>query len=251
MASEKKRVIEISDSSKHNLLTLRCGDCGHHKGSPHPAFGKPCAELGVRTYASAPNCYAPNVSIFRKAGPTVFAQLASILSSFSPQQSRILMGLLRSAGSLEKHGYSFLDRVYFRSGDDYLDNYFSGFILGVGYNGTLALVGSTFFTTVRNPVIAYLLPESVFPVEVFEKKKKKLVKEGKLYTPRKPHKNVITDDHYEPPTIETAQETLDQAARAIFKKKKATSTKGDRTLEVKLTKGKSDSDLEDDELQDD
>lgn len=253
-SSEKKRVVEIADASKQNQLTLRCGDCLHHKGSPHPAFGKPCSELGVKGYATAPTCYSPDVSIFRKSGPTVFAQLASILSTFTPQQCRILMGLLRSAGSLEKYGHSFLDRVYFRSGEDYLDNYYSGFILGVGYGGTLSLVGSSFFTAVRSPIIAHMLPESVFSAEIFQKRKKKLVKEGKLYAPRKAHKNVIEGVDYEPPTLETPQEHLEMSAKSLFKKKqkdgKVAKKPSGGVLEVSLTKAEPEVDVDDDELED-
>lgn len=251
MSSEKRKVVSLADVSRHNLLTLRCGDCSHHKGSPHPAFGKPCNALGVKVYAAAPACFAPNVGVFRKAGPTIFAQLTSILATFSPQQSRVLMGLLRSAGSLEKYGYSFLDKVYFRSGDDYLDNYFSGYILGVGYQGTLAVVGGSFFTSIRNPVVAYLLPESFVRPEVFAKRKKRLIKEGKLYAPRKPHKNVIKDGDYEPPTMETSPEALEQAARQVFKAKAKGKNPVPGSLKVNLKEKPSDEEIEDDELNDD
>lgn len=214
---EKKDASEIT--SKSNQLTLRCGDCLHFAGTAHPSFGQACKLMGVKTFATAPNCYSPNVILFRKAGPDTFATLASVIASFSPQQSRVLMGLLKSAGSLEKHGYTFLQKVYFRCGEDFLDNYFYGHVLGLGLNGTLAVVGASYFTATRSPLVAYLLPESVFSAEVFNKKKRKLQKYGLLYAPRKPHVNDITAD-YEPPTMETSPEILEKIANQTFGKKK-------------------------------
>lgn len=217
------KIIEKRDASvnvaRSSQLSLRCGDCLHFSTTAHPSFGQPCKEMGVRTFATAPNCYAPNVVLFRKAGPKTFATLASVISTFSPQQSRILMGLLKSAGSLEKYSFTFLEKVYFKVGDDYLDNYFFGHVLGVGLNGTLAVVGASYFVEVKSPIVAYLLPESVFSADTFRKKKNRLTKAGLLYAPRKPHKNDIQAD-YEPPTMETSPELLEKLANSSFGKKR-------------------------------
>jgi hypothetical protein len=191
--------------------------------------------MGIKPYATAPNCYAPNVTLFRKAGPDTFATLASVISAFSPQQSRVLMGLLKSAGSLEKHGYTFLEKVYFRCGEDFLDNYFYGHVLGLGLNGTLAVVGASYFRTVKAPLVAYLLPESVMGAEVFRKKKNRLQKSGMLYAPRRPRQNDIVVD-YEPPTMETSPEIMEKLANQTFGKKKRKPLRviEDGSLKVKL-----------------
>lgn len=238
MARTSEKRDADAHAARQNQLTLRCGDCLHFNGTAHPSYGQPCSKIGVKTYATAPSCYSPNVQVFRKTGPDTFATLASILSTFSPQQSRILMGLLKSAGSLEKFGYTFLEKVYFRAGEDFLDNYYYGHVLGVGLNGTLAVVGASFFTSPKNPLVAYLLPESVFGYELFKKKRARLTRTGMLYAPRKPQKNVITDD-YEPPTMETAPEVLEKLALKNFggkKKKPPRVANEDGTLEVKLNR---------------
>ena len=235
MSSEKKNVAEAeTKASRLNIISLRCGDCGHHKGTAHPSFGQPCAKLGIKAYATAPSCYAPDVTVFRKTGPEVFVQLASILSTLSPQQSRVLMGLLKSAGSLEKFGFQFLQKVYFRAGDDYLDNYFRGVVLGTGFEGTLAVVGVNFFTSSRASVIAYLFPDSVLSSDQFYRRRKKLFNSGALYAPRKPHRNDIVTVEYEPPTFESSAEALEAAAKAIKKVKRPPGKVGN--LEVKFRK---------------
>ena len=217
MKAEKKNT-ETEALARQNQLPLRCGDCLHYKGSPHPMYGASCVTLGVKTYAAAPSCYTPNVMLFRKIDSNTFAMLGSILATFTPQQTRIFMGLLKSIGALEKHGFTFLQKVYFRAGGDFLDNYFSGRILGVGVNGTIAVVGENYFSTVKSPLIAYLFPDSIIPADKFKKKRAALERKGLLYAPRRPHRNVIEGD-YEPPTMETAPEVLEKLANTTFAKK--------------------------------
>lgn len=216
--SDKKDTTDNANATRSNI-TLRCGDCLHHKGTPHPSIGQPCNDRGVKTYAAAPNCYTANVQVFRKVAPETFGLLASILSHFSPQQSRVFMGLLKSAGSLEKHGFTFLERVYFRLGEDYLDTYYSGFVLGAGIQHNLMIVGSSFFTGIKHPVIAHLDAASVFNKKAFTKKQAQLTKAGKLYVPRKPQRNTITID-YTPPSIESSKEMLEAMAQKGGGKKK-------------------------------
>lgn len=146
------------------------------------------------------------------------------------------MGLLKAAGSLEKYGYTFLEKVYFRVGDDYLDNYFYGHVLGLGVNGTLAIVGATYFANVKSPMTAYLFPDSVYGHAAFVKKRSRLEKHGLLYAPRRPKKNDISDG-YEPPTMETSPELLEKLALVTFGKKKADPRKMHEsvtTLEINL-----------------
>jgi hypothetical protein len=190
----------------------------HFNGTSHPSIGKPCATLGVKAYGTAPPCYTANVSVLSAISPETFSMLASTIASMTPKQCRVLMGLLKTAGSLEKFGFTFLQKVYFRLGPDYLDNYYSGYVLGTGVDKTISIVGKSYFKGAKKPVIASILQDSVVSVEVFKKRKKKLLAEGKLYEPRKVHKNEITED-YEPPTIETAQETLEEMAKYAGKKR--------------------------------
>ena len=199
-------------------------------------YGEPCDKRGVKTYAAAPSCYTANVSVFRKVDPQIFGHLATIISHFSPQQSRILMGLLKSAGSLEKHDLTFLEKVYFRLGEDYLDSYYSGFVLGVGLNNTLMIVGSSFLTGIKHPIIAHLDPTSVLNVEGFRKKQKNLIRHGLMYVPRKPHRNDVTVVNYTPPSIETSSDVLEAMANHNPKKrKKSTELERAGVMEVDLS----------------
>ena len=236
MAKAEKRNSQTEALSRLNQLTLRCGDCLHFKGTAHPQFGAPCSTLGVKAYAAAPPCYMSNVQVFRKAGPHTFATLAGILSHFTPQQSRVLMGLLKSVGSLEKHGLTFLQKVYFHVGEDYLDNYFSGRVLGVGVNGTISVVGENYFHNSKTPIVAYLFPDSVLNDERFQKRKNALTKKGLVYAPRKPHRNEISGSDYEPPTMETSPEMLEKMASKQWGKKKKPDARD--ILEVDLRSGK-------------
>lgn len=232
--SDKKDTTEGSSASRSNI-SLRCGDCLHFKGSIHPAYGQQCSSLGIKSYAAAPKCYTANVNVFRKLSSEAFGVLAVLVSNFTPQQSRVFMGLLKGAGSLEKHGFSFLQKVYFRLGEDYLDNYYTGYVMGTGLNQTLMIVGQSFFKALRSPLVAHLGASSVLSAESFAKRKKRLIKEGKLYVPRKAHKSNVTAPDYTPPSIETSADVLEAiAAKAAGKKMKR---KG--VLEVDLSKVRS------------
>lgn len=235
ITNSDKRSTEDHAATRSNI-SLRCGDCLHHKGTPHPAIGEACDKRGVKTYAAAPSCYTANVNVFRKVAPETLGQLATIISHLSPQQSRILMGLLKSAGSLEKHGFTFLERVYFALGEDYLDSYYSGFVLGSGLNQGLMVVGSSFLTGVKHPIIAHLDPSSVLSVTAFKKVQKRLINQGRLYVPRKPHRNDVTVVNYQPPSIETSREVLEAMAnKGIKKKKRSTELERAGVMEVDLS----------------
>ena len=236
--SDKKDTTETAVAASRSNITLRCGDCLHHKGTSHPAIGQRCNDRGVKTYAAAPNCYTANVEVFKKVAPETFNTLAGIISHFTPQQSRVFMGLLKSAGSLEKHNYTFLQKVYFRIGEDYLDTYYAGYVLGSGINQNLMIVGSTLFTGVKHPVVAHLDSGSVYSVETFAKKKKALLAHGRLYVPRKPHRNEVTVVNYTPPNIETSRELLEALASKNVKKRPKTK---DSLMEVDLSHYRTDS----------
>lgn len=238
MSKLEKRAVNTDGigATRINNIVLKCGDCLHFKGSAHPSIGTPCSQLGVKAFGAAPPCFTANASLLNTVATETFAVLSSILTTFTPQQSRIFMGLLKSAGSLEKHGFTFLQKVYFRVGQDYLDNYYSGYVLGVGVDHSIMLVGKSYFTSAKRAVTASLLKENVLTIDQFKKLRKKLAASGKLYEPRKIHKNNIkSTDDYEPPTIETAQDLLEEQAKRIGKKR--INKKGElKTLEVRIEK---------------
>lgn len=229
MSILKDNTQESGRVSRDNVV-LRCAECMHFEGSPHPSVGQACSLVGVKRYATAPNCYTPNVHLFRKTAPQTLQVLSSIVSGFTPQQSLVLMGLLREQASMrKKFNLCFLEKVYFCVGEDFLENYFAGFALGADPDNRVLIVGHQFFKDQKSSVVASLSRGSIFNWGEFEKLKVKMTDQGKLYQPRRrPTKDLpLGLDGYEPPTIETAQELLESQSN---KTKKRTSKK---TLEIR------------------
>lgn len=227
-----KREVESQEGSAKDNLVLRCGDCMHYKGTANPVYGEPCHLRGVRTFATAPACYTPDTSALRSVDQDAFASLLAILTSLTPRQTRVLMGLMKNAGKLEKHGLSFLQKVYFRIDEDYLANYCSGRVLGLGVGKTIMVVGETFLKNPRKPFVAALMLSSILTADKFKSVRSKLVNAGKLSQPGRPQimKKVPLDENWQPPTIETSQEHLEVLAQATAAKVKS---KRDPKLEFK------------------
>jgi hypothetical protein len=229
MSSQTKKDITLSpEAAAKDNTKLKCGDCLHFKGTSHPMYGEVCSNRGVKTFATAPNCYTPNVVVFRKAGPDTLRVLSGIISGFTPSQSRVLMGLLKGAGALEKRGLSFMQKVYHCFGEDYLDNYVSGYVLGLGLEDTILVVGQDYLRNSSTMVVSHLMRSSLITQDEFKSKRKSLIESGKVYQPRRPHKNIKIDEKYEPPTLETSVDELEKAASRGEKKKKT------RTLTVEI-----------------
>jgi len=222
---------EDSPVVKDNLV-LRCGDCLHFKGSAHPAYGEQCVNRGIKTFATAPSCWSPDVRAIKSIGDSTFAYLCSVLSTLTPKQTRIIMGLMKNAGKLERHGFTFLQKVYYLVGPEFLENYHAGYVLGIGAYNTIQVVGSAFLKPTRGTCTAHLLAENVLTRERFIKTRKKLSEAGLMYAPRSPNKakKSVTID-YEPPTLETPQELLDHIANKSGSQRKV---KRSGVLEIEL-----------------
>lgn len=219
--SETKPLILIKSASKFNS-NLQCGDCFHYKGSRHPNFDKPCSQLGVGTKSEAPSCYTPDATAFKTLSTDAFSMLAAFVSAMTPRQARVLMGVLKYAGSLEKHNMTFLQEVYFCTGHEqeaYLDDYFKGFVLGVGKTGEFIVVGTDYLQASKNSTLAYLSAASVLTEEAFVKRRKKLVAAGKLGKPKTV--KAVNNNTYVVPTIDEAPtgENVAQTGKRTNKKK--------------------------------
>ena len=212
MKSLKRDIdLETGEGTARSNVVLRCGDCLHYKGSPHPAMDKSCVHLGVRTTAIAPSCFTPNVSVLRKVSGMEFKTLAALLVGFKPQQARVLMGLLKGAGSLQSTGFHFLQKVYFRTGDDFLENYYSGYVLGVGPNKTLMIVGERYLSGSTSVPVAQLMKSSVLSWEAFKVKRDKLIAQGKFLEPKKLKRYASPD--YEAPTLDSPPKEEEKGKR--------------------------------------
>ncbi len=188
-----------SNATKFNT-NLQCGDCLHYKGSRHPAMDKPCTELGIGSKSEAPGCYTPDVTAFRSLGLDAFGVLAAFISTLTPRQSRVLLGVLKYAGSLERHGLQFLEERYFKLGDNYLDNYYKGYVIGVGKNGEFILVGTDYLNCSKASTLAYLDKSSLLDEKRFEKEKTILLSQGRVKSPKVAR--LVARDEYQVPTID-------------------------------------------------
>lgn len=209
--------------AKESNLKLRCGDCIHYTGSAHPSYGEPCQNLGIRTASVAPNCYTPNVSLLRDLGTDSFGVLAGMLGAATPQQTRIIAGLFRAAGTLERQKLHFLQAVYFHIGgtDPSLDNCYKGYVLGVGLDKQIQVIGGDYMRMSRAACVASLDRSSLMTFKQFKALKDKLIAKGKIKSLPPKVQIAILDDGYEPPTFETSPEALEAKANKTHKRRKA------------------------------
>lgn len=237
MATQKPKTVrplDLLDESKATKFNvgLQCGDCSHFKGSPHPNFDAACSKRGVGLKAEAPLCYTPDVTAFRTVSKDVFPMIAALVGIMTPRQSRILMGLLKYAGTLERVGLSFLEVVYFSHNslsDSYLEDYCKGYALSMTKSGQVVLVGSDYLGGSMASMIAYLDKSSVVREPVFLKRKEKLLNAGRV-SRLKMHKHVTADIEYEVPTIDS-DPTISGTKSAKRKPPKALAYKeGDFTI---------------------
>ena len=210
-------VMFAEDKATKFNVDLQCGDCLHYKGSANPRFEAPCIKRGVGVKSEAPSCYTPDVSAFRSMSKDVFPMLASLVTLMTPKQSRVLMGVLKYAGSLERAGLTFFEMCYFCNCPPeaaYLEDYFYGYAMSMTKGGQIVLVGSDYLRQSPTSMVAYLDKGSILREAVFQKRKDKLCDEGKIHrlksivNPRR-----LTDEGYVIPTI-------DEAPRAPKSKKK-------------------------------
>lgn len=200
--------------AKSASVKLRCGDCIHYKGTPHPSMGKPCSTLSIVASAPAPDCYAANVAVFRTMTPGTIKQIHGLLAAFSPQQHRVFLGLLRNAASLDRKKLKFLQVVYFKTGDgSTLDQFYRGWAFALGPDDTVQIVGQNFLHSGRTACSAVIQRDSLITPKQFKKIKEALIERGALESLPPKVQAAVTRDDYEPPTLDTAQEFLDKHAK--------------------------------------
>ena len=191
---------------------LQCGDCLHYKGSANPKYEAPCIKRGVGSKAEAPACYTPDVSAFRSISKDVFPMLASLVSLMTPKQSRVLMGVLKYAGSLEKAGLQFFEMCYFCNCPPetaHLEDYFYGYAIAATRSGQVVLVGSDYLRQAPSSLVAYLDKGSILREAVFQKRKDKLCAEGKIHRLRSSvGTRRLEDEGYVVPTIDDEPKAL-------------------------------------------
>jgi hypothetical protein len=230
-----KKVIPISKGS----IGLKCGDCLHFKRNAK--FEKPCHQLGVKHFQDAPYCYTPDAYLLTKKNPEVLYQLGMLLKDFSAQESRVFMSILKASKAFEKHyDLKFGQPVYFKVGNDFLSNYFRGFVIGVAEAGdNQVFITSDLGKKQRvNPMVGSFLRDSVLTSAEWKAKRSALQKAKRLVDPAAtftaPPKVKLLADDYVPPSMETAPtEWFDKATDRVSSKKLKKSKDG--TLEFKIS----------------
>jgi hypothetical protein len=221
----------------------KCGDCIHFNRIAK--FEKVCKLLGTKHFAQAPYCYKVDPYILTPVNPDILNQIALLTLSFTPQQTRVYVQLMKENSQLEKiYKVKFGQPVVFRlGGGEYLSNYFKGFVLGGATAGEAQLyVTSDLGKTQRaNPAMLTLMPDSVYTLSAWKKKKTQLLKDPKklkdpnpLYSAHVEKKDMFPD--YVPPTLENAPaEWLDKREnKGVMKSKKSLKKEKDGTLTFKV-----------------
>lgn len=200
----KKKVIPITTKTS---IQQKCGECLHFKNNAK--YEKPCSQLGVKRFASAPTCFYPNIYALTTKSPDALYQIGLLLHNFSTSESRILLSLLNQNKTFERsYDLKFGQPVYFKLGADFLVNYFKGYVAGVATAGEQQVfVTSDMGGQQRHkPVIATLLRDSVYSISEFKKKRSQLEKEGRFNDPNPKYTPVAkkVDVKYEIPSMESA-----------------------------------------------
>jgi hypothetical protein len=118
-----------------------------------------------------------------------------------------------------------------------LDNYVCGFALGVGPSDEILIVGASYFSNQRSSIVASLDQQSVIKEKDFLRIQERLTDSGRLYEPRKPHRNEdVGASAYVPPTFETSPDYLEKLAKDTSKRRKPKREPSEgRVLEVDLS----------------
>lgn len=202
---------------------FKCAECLHFKQFAHPSHKEICSGLGIRAFAVAPRCFTPD---YTKVSTNLdeFVALASLFHDKTPQQRRIIMGMLRQKSKDRKLpiGASVFMNV---RGREYISNYVMAFVVGYTSAGQIVLAGSsnsnrgrTFFAYLRND-------KDLLTPELWAKKFRELKLKGKVHDPKDTFRRDITAkvaaEDYEVPTIDSLPPE-EKAKLAKKKSKRAT-----------------------------
>lgn len=201
--------------------TFKCGDCLHHKQAPHRANKRVCAEEGIRAFAIAPKCFTPDYT--KVIGNTdEFMSIVTFFSSRTPQQKKILLGMLRQKPSGRKLPMG--TRMYLNlRGRDYIGNYVCGYVVGYTSGGELVLAGSPDSKTRGRVFFAYLKGDSsLLTTKEWKAKYIDLRNRGRIQDPtvsgRKDITDLVKEDTYEIPTIDSAPREKGSTVKKLNKR---------------------------------
>jgi hypothetical protein len=175
----------------------------------------------VRHFAIAPKCFTPDYTKII-TNSDEFVAISTFFHSRTPQQKRILMGMLRQSPRGRKLRMG--TKLYLNVGNrDYVSNYLCGYVVGYTSGGQLVLAGSATNKTKGRVFFAYLRgDESLLTTKEWKVKHAELRLRGRLQDPKAVViRNVAASAaDYEVPTI-------DSAPKGTLKEKKVVRSKQD------------------------
>lgn len=199
-------------AKKTNQEVYRCGDCLHFQRHAHSGKDDLCVNQGVRQFAVAPKCFTPDVSILQGNTDT-FLQLTMLLNAYTPKQRRIMLAVVRDAARVKRAGYTIGTEVFFRlSPGEYLNNYYSAFVMGRTSSGELMLNGSPDMKTRGDSFMMYMRPEEENDLRTrsaWKKHEQMLRDKGLINDPvhRRNRIKKTDEDDYQPPSIDSVPES--------------------------------------------
>ena len=212
----------IKEGTKDNLQeAFKCQECLHYKQTPHRTNKKPCAEEGVRSFALAPKCFTPDYTkVISNADE--FVAISTFFHSRTPQQKKILLGMLRQQpkGRKLKMG----TRLYLNVGNrDYISNYLCGYVVGYTSGNEIVLAGSATNKASGRVFFAYLKDDSSLLTHAeWKPKMQALLLKGRIQDPKAVVKRDITaevkENNYEVPTIDSAPKGTLSKKSAVVRK---------------------------------
>lgn len=198
---------------------FRCGDCLHHKQSKHRQHDDLCATMGIKPFALAPICFTPDYTKVI-TNTDEFVQLAALFSNKTPQQRKIMLGILRQKPMGKKLPIGTMMYLNYR-GREYISNYLRAYVVGYTSAREVVLTGSPDMNNRGRAFFAYLKgDDSLLTPKEWKAKFQTLRRAGRIQDPTAKIVRDITakvaEDNYEVPTIDNAPK--DPTQRPALKK---------------------------------
>ncbi len=170
MVKNNEDKIEVPDIRRAPVvLPVQCGQCLFHKRMA--TYAKPCLQLG--TPASAETCarFVPDPVLL---GPDSGRALRFLASVRGPV---LIAAAMLQARKIERRGFSLGEHVYTKvMGDDYLNNYASGYVVGTARDHVVVAGGAGYS--------ALLLPSSLLNRVGWLAKAKSLIDRDRINDPK-------------------------------------------------------------------
>lgn len=205
-------VKDATESSNRVSLGMKCSDCIHLTGPA--AFEKPCIQLGKTSFAEACPSFSPDllkVSVVKKGQ---LADLAKMVQSLSQPQTRLFAYVFRNIDLIKKSGFEFGEEVVFSIGQDYLECYVRGRVIGADRAATQVYISSDFEGLNGESCMLTLLRPSVMSMSEFAKHRKELILKGRIAEPK------LAQGSVKRTTLQCLKMSPEQ--RALYRKQLAT-----------------------------